>query len=138
MGDYADEFPEVTFMDLGTITPIRPITSEAGKHELYDRRRSAGLAAAKGDYIAILEDRGLPRADWAKTIVRLFQETGKNILGGAIECMEPANPLNWSFYVTDFGRYGLPFETGSADWVTDVNLAYTLSLIHISEPTRPY
>nr|WP_070959199.1 Gfo/Idh/MocA family oxidoreductase [Hyphomonas sp. Mor2] len=125
VGDYAEEFPEVTFLDLGSIAPIRPITSEAGKHELYDRRRSAGLKAAKGDYIAILEDRGLPRPDWAATVVRLFQETGKHCIGGAIECVEPAKGLNWSFYVTDFGRYGLPFETGAADWVTDVNLAYS-------------
>ncbi len=125
VGDYADEFPEVTFLDLGTIVPIRPIKSEAGKHELYDRRRSAGLKAAKGDYIAILEDRGLPAKDWAATVVRLFKETGKHCIGGAIECVEPAKSLNWSFYVTDFGRYGLPFDSGAADWVTDVNLAYS-------------
>ena len=125
VAEYADAYPDVTFLDLGVITPIRPITSEAGKHELYDRRRSAGLAAAKGDIIGILEDRGLPQADWARTIVRLYAETGKNVIGGAIECMEPVSALNWAFYVTDFGRYGRPFETGPADWVSDVNLTYS-------------
>lgn len=125
VGEFAQHYPEVRFLDLGLIRTQRPITSEAGKHELYDRRRSAGLKAAKGDYIAILEDRGLPRKDWASTVVRLFQQTGKHVIGGAIECMEPTSPLNWSFYVTDFGRYGLPFDTGPADWVTDVNLAYS-------------
>ncbi|WP_424831796.1 glycosyltransferase [Ruegeria sp.] len=125
VAQYADDYPEVRFLDLGVIDPIRPITSEAGKHELYDRRRSAGLAAATGDIIGILEDRGLPQSDWARTIVRLYAETGKNVIGGAIECMEPVSPLNWAFYVTDFGRYGRPFETGPADWVSDVNLTYS-------------
>ena len=122
---YASEFPETRFLDLGVITPIRPITSEAGKHELYDRRRSAGLAAATGDIIGILEDRGLPQEDWARAIVRLYEQTGKNVIGGAIECKEPVSTLNWAFYVTDFGRYGRPFETGPADWVSDVNLTYS-------------
>ncbi|WP_138935617.1 hypothetical protein [Roseovarius arcticus] len=133
VAQYAADFPEVRFLDLGVIDPIRPITSEAGKHELYDRRRSAGLAAANGGIIGILEDRGLPQADWARTIVRLYAETGKNVIGGAIECMEPASPLNWAFYVTDFGRYGRPFQTGPADWVSDVNLTYSRKALDETE-----
>jgi hypothetical protein len=120
-----DEFPQVEFLDLGEITPIYPITTEAGQHELFDRRRAAGLAAATGEIIAILEDRGHPRLDWARTLVRLHAETGKNVIGGAIECLNPANLLNWAFYVTDFGRYGLPFESGPVAWVSDVNVSYS-------------
>jgi len=125
VASFAPDYPDVRFLDLGVITPIHPIATEAGKHELYDRRRSAGLAAAKGDIIGILEDRGLPQADWARNIVRLYAETGNNVIGGAIECMEPVSALNWAFYVTDFGRYGRPFESGPADWVSDVNLTYS-------------
>ena len=51
---FSGDFSDVTFLDLGEITPIYPITSEAGQHELFDRRRAAGLAAATGDIIAIL------------------------------------------------------------------------------------
>lgn len=120
-----DEFPGVNFLDLGFITPIRSIRTEAGLHELYDRRRAAGLAAARGDIIAILEDRGHPRADWARTVVRLHEETRNNVIGGAIECQEPASLLNWAFYVTDFGRFGRPFQSGAAAWVSDVNVTYS-------------
>ena len=123
--NYAAEFPEVNFLDLGPITPARPITSEAGQHELFDRRRAAGLAAATGDVIAILEDRGHPHPDWARTVMRLHAETGKNVIGGAIDCKEPVSLLNWAFYVTDFGRYGLPFDSGPAEWVSDVNVTYS-------------
>ena len=122
---YASEFPDVTFLDLGPITPEHPIGSEAGQHELFDRRRAAGLAAATGDIIAILEDRGHPRPDWAATVMRLHAETGKNVIGGAIDCKEPVSLLNWAFYVTDFGRYGRPFDTGPAEWVSDVNVTYS-------------
>lgn len=123
--NYADEFPQVTFLNLGRIDPIYPITTEAGQHELFDRRRAAGLAAAKGDIIAILEDRGHPAPDWAATVVRLHRETGRNVIGGAIDCKEPVGDLNWAFWVTDFGRYGRPFDTHSAEWVSDVNVTYS-------------
>ena len=46
---WRDEYSEVQFLELGEIVPERPITSEAGQHELFDRRRAAGLAAATGD-----------------------------------------------------------------------------------------
>ena len=122
---FAADFPEVNFLDLGEIVPERPITTEAGHHELFDRRRAAGLAASTGDIIAILEDRGHPQKDWARTVVRLHDETGKGVIGGAIECLEPVGLLNWAFYVTDFGRYGRPFDSGPATWVSDVNVTYS-------------
>jgi len=122
---YRDQFPDVNFLDIGTIVPDRAITSEAGQHELYDRRRAAGLAAAKGDVIGMLEDRGHPEADWAQTLMRLHRETGHNVIGGAIECKEPVSRMNWVFWVTDFGRYGRPFDSGAVDWVSDVNVSYS-------------
>lgn len=121
--DLAQVFPSVGFMDLGVITPERPIESAAGQHELYDRRRARGLGAATGDIIAILEDRGLPRPDWAATVVRLHEEHDHGCIGGAIECADVAL-LEWAFYVCDFGRYGLPFESAQAGWVSDVNVTY--------------
>ena len=130
---FRDEFPDVEFLDIGEINPMRPIASQAGQHELFDRRRAAGLAAAKGDIIAMMEDRGRPQADWARTLVRLHRETGKNVIGGAIECHEPANTVNWVDWVTDFSRYGRPFDSGPVDWVSDVNASYSRKAI---EDTR--
>ena len=59
------EFPGVRFLGLGRIDTERPLHSAAGQHELFDRRRAAGLAAARGDLVAMLEDRGAPGPDWA-------------------------------------------------------------------------
>ena len=125
--NFQREFPTVHFLDLGVIRTERMIRSAAGQHELYDRRRSAGLAAASGDLVAILEDRGIPRSDWARSVVRLHEQPYA-VIGGAIE---PARSdlLNWAFYVCDFGRYGLPFTSGPAPWVSDVNVTYKRKVV---------
>lgn len=122
---FANEFPAARFIDMGEIKTEFPIGSEAGKHELYDRRRATGLAAATGDYVAMLEDRCRPDKDWARALVKLYAETGMNVIGGAIECGEPSGLVNWAFYACDWGRYGRPFASGAVDWVSDVNLSYS-------------
>ena len=38
------EFPEVHFISMGAVSTDRPAASAAGQHELFDRRRSAGLS----------------------------------------------------------------------------------------------
>jgi hypothetical protein len=127
----ASEFPSVLFPRMGTIKTERPIRSQAGQHELYDRRRAAGLAAARGSLIGLLEDRGWPRSDWARTAVRLHREEHA-VIGGAIE-PGPGGLLNRAFYICDFGRYGLPFKSGPATWVSDVNVTYKR---HVLDETR--
>jgi len=120
-------FGSVRFQFLGRIETERPIQTAAGQHELFDRRRAAGLAAARGGLVAILEDRGVPRPDWARTVVRLHQQPF-GVIGGAIE-PAPGSLLNWAFYVCDFGRYGLPLKSGPAVWVSDVNVSYKRKVI---------
>jgi len=116
-------FPEVVFLDLGGVPTQHPVATAAGQHELYDRRRAAGLAAATGGLVAIVEDRGVPRPDWAATILCLHAAHPFGVIGGAIEPV-PASLLNWAFWVCDFSRYGLPFASGPARWVSDVNVSY--------------
>jgi hypothetical protein len=108
---------------MGPIATDRPATTAAGQHELYDRRRAAGLAACRGNLVAIVEDRGVPRPDWAATVVRLHTAHPHGVIGGAIEPVR-SSLLNWAFWVCDFSRYGLPFPSGPAAWVSDVNVSY--------------
>jgi hypothetical protein len=115
--------PDIHFLPLGVLSTEKAIESPAGQHELFDRRRAAGLAAASGDIIAIIEDRGIPDADWAATVDRLHREHDHAVIGGAVECGIDRN-LNWAVYFCDFSRYQLPFQAGSRSYVTDVNIAY--------------
>ena len=117
------EFPTAHFMPLGVVATEQPITSAGGEHELFDRRRAAGLSIAKGDLIAIVEDRGAPRSDWARTAVRLHREMEFGVIGGAIDPL-PTTIGGWAVHVCDFTRYTSPFQSGARDWVSDVNVVY--------------
>jgi hypothetical protein len=119
---FRSEFPDLTFLDMGVAEIFSSIRTAAGQHELYDRRRAAGLARATGSLIGILEDRAPPRPNWARNVVRLHEQP-YGVIGGAIECA-PGDLLNWAFYVCDFSRYALPFESGPRRWISDVNVSY--------------
>jgi hypothetical protein len=77
---------------------------------------------ATGAIVAILEDRGIPRPDWAATVVRLHTQPWA-VIGGAIE-PAPSGSREWALYVCDYSRYALPFAAGPAAWVSDVNVSY--------------
>ncbi len=116
-------YPGLIFLPLGRLETRRPAGSPAGQHELYDRRRAAGLARARGDLVAILEDRGVPRSDWARGMAALHARLPHAVIGGAIENARDS-VLNWAVYFCDFGRYQLPFEGGPREYVSDVNICY--------------
>lgn len=116
-------FPAVRFLPMGEVPTDRLKTSQAGKHELYDRRRSAGLAEARGEVVAILEDRGVPRRDWARAMFAIHKQLPHAVIGGAIENGRDSVP-HWAVYFCDFGRYQLPFDAGPREWVSDVNIGY--------------
>jgi hypothetical protein len=119
----AAAFPHVTFLPLGAIDTASPKTSQLGQHELFDRRRAAGLAAATGDLVAMLEDRGIPRPDWAASLVALHRDVPYAAVGGAVE-NGASNLLNWAVYFCDFGRYQRPFQARVSRFASDVNVSY--------------
>lgn len=121
--DLKAAFDDVRFLPMGTIVTARPLESPAGQHELYDRRRSVGLAETRGDIVCILEDRGVPDGDWAAKVARLHADLPHAVIGGAVECGIDA-PLNWAVYFCDYGRYQLPLEAGPRRYVTDVDISY--------------
>ena len=101
------EFPEVQFLSLGSVATEHPASSASGEHELFDRRRAVGIAAARGDLIAIVEDRGAPRRDWARTAVRLHTALPHAVIGGAIDPL-PTGLVGFAIHVCDFTRYTSP------------------------------
>jgi hypothetical protein len=123
-----ERFKAFTFLPLGSVPTSEPPESPRGQHELFDRRRAAGLAQASGDLVAILEDRGVPRADWAARFARVFRETASDVSGGAIE-NGVDRALNWAVYFCDFGRYQKPFQTHRSPCASDVNVCYTREAI---------
>jgi hypothetical protein len=119
----AARYPAFQFLAMGTVSTGRPKGGAAGQHELFDRRRAAGLAAATGQIIAILEDRGVPRRDWARTMLALHEQVPHKVIGGAIENGRDSL-LHWAVYICDFSRYQRPFAAGPRPYVSDVNIGY--------------
>ena len=118
----ASEFPQARFhyiTDLG-LAESSSVTSHT--HRLYDRRRAVGLQLARGTVVAMLEDHGVPAADWVEQMLAA-QRLSNDVVGGAVQNGDD-RPLNRAVYYCDFGRYGLPFRPRAADYVSDINVAY--------------
>ncbi len=114
------EFPRVQF-PLVESSGASP-SGTARVHALYDTRRAAGLALARGRIVAMTEDHAVPAADWCDGIVAAHARPYAAI-GGAIE-NDVDRPWNWALYYCDFGRYGRPLKSGAAVYASDVNIAY--------------
>src|SRR5262245_16058921 len=123
MGDLRRHFPHVTFDVLNSQLGVAPSFAHT-RHELFDRRRALGLARARGDVVAILEDRGIPDPDWASGLIRLHAQRPSEVaIGGPVEngC---DRLLDGAVYFRDFGRYQLPFTAGAREFLSDVNVSY--------------
>ena len=131
--DLAARFPEVRFLPLGAPTTARPWTSAAGQHELHDRRRAAGLAAAFAELVALLEDRAQPGPTWARTMVALHQERRAAAIGGAIE-PGVTGRLAWAVYFSDFGGYQNPVTPGPVEELSDINVCYRREALEAIRP----
>lgn len=81
VADLARRFPEFRFLDLGSLL-AEPARDEYQRHVLYDRRRSGGLKEAKGHLVAMVEDRGRPRPDWARAMADLHASNSFAAVGG--------------------------------------------------------
>jgi hypothetical protein len=122
VGDLAAAFPEVRFhyIDAGITAPAdnRPPL----QHRLYDRRRAAGLALARGRLVAMTEDHAVPAPDWCQQVLAAHGQPYA-VIGGAIDNAVD-RPLNCALYYCDFGRYGRPLASREAAYVSDVNVSY--------------
>jgi hypothetical protein len=121
------DFPEVTFADMGQVSIAEPAESDAGAHELYDRRAAMGLRLAQGGVLAMVEDTALPDADWCGQVLDAHRRP-YGIIGGAVE-HNGRGALNWAVYFMDFGRYQLPLCEGPAACLTDVNVSYKRAVL---------
>jgi hypothetical protein len=132
ISELKNEFSQVVFVDMGVVkTDARADTQEAA-HEMFDRRTAAGLNAARGEILALLQDYGAPDPDWCDQVLEAHR-LPYGVIGGAVE-HEGRGNLNWAVYFLDFGRYQLPLREGPTDYLTDVNVSYKRAVL---ESVRP-
>ncbi|MHC5065820.1 MAG: glycosyltransferase family 2 protein [Planctomycetota bacterium] len=123
IGELAQAYPQVQFPILELNDDETQPRNAFEEHSLFDRRRSVGLRAAEGRFLAMLEDRGRPHQDWARAMVDILQSTEIGVLGGAIDNAAP-DATRWALFFCDFGRYQPPLEDSQPEYLSDINICY--------------
>jgi hypothetical protein len=122
------EFPHVQFLRADSLRHFTP----GGKgREHHDELRARGLAHAKGDIIALLEDHAIVDCGWSAAMVKAHRGEYAGI-GGPIE-NGVGKPLNWAVYFCDFARYQGPLPEAETLFASDANVSYKRTAL---EPLR--
>lgn len=135
IADLAAKFPAVKFSDLGLLPLQGSPGSVAGRHELFDRRRAAGLAEALADgaeLVGLVEDRAPPLPGWGEQAVRLHASLPHAAIGGTVELASGAPALAGAVYLCDYGRYQPPQAAGRRCWLTDINVTYKRRALEVT------
>ncbi len=115
-------YNRITFVDMGEVATDSPPGTQSAAHEMYDRRTAAGIRAARGAIIALLQDYGAPAADWVQQVLSAH-ELPHGVIGGSVE-HAGHGAWNWAVYFLDFGRYQKPIPEGPSAYLTDINVSY--------------
>lgn len=117
-------FPDVRLL---AVTDPEIAARKAGSREHHDTLRARGLAAARGEVVALLEDQGRPDKHWSGRVMAAHAADVAAV-GGAIE-NGVDRPLNWAVYFCDFARYQNPLPAGASAFASDANSAYKRSAL---------
>jgi len=59
-------YPNVNFVE---VTDLKTYTGRSGNREHHDELRARGLAAARGEVVALIEDHGIVTPDWSNQLL---------------------------------------------------------------------
>jgi len=110
-----ERHPGVAFLAAAPVAPAR-------SGERLDELRAIGVAAARGDVIAVTEECCRPDRDWIDRMLKAHKANYAAI-GGAIE-NGVDRLLNWATYFADLGRYQNPLPAGESGFASVVNVSY--------------
>lgn len=119
----AQRFPSVVLVNLGQLVDEKSPHNAFTQHMLFDVRRAGGLRVAKGNLVAMIEDRVRPRTDWAASMMDLHARNPDAVIGGAID-NGADDALRWAVFFADFGRFQPPIEQEDPEYVSDINICY--------------
>lgn len=127
ISEIRERYPEVCFLE---VTDLK--TYLIGSREHHDELRARGLAAARGNIIALIEDHGIPAPDWIGKMIESHRMPYAAI-GGAVENGEQS-ALSYAVCFCDFLRYQKPFSPGESRFVSDVNVSYKRDALESIRP----
>ena len=120
--DLRRRYPSVRFVDAGAGFDSSQAAHPGTAHRIYCRRRSAGLAAARGDIVALTEDQVVPDPNWCLAIAAAHRRSYAAV-GGAVE-NAGEGILHEALCLFDFCGYQKPFQAAEVTKLTDQNVSY--------------
>ncbi len=130
-----ERFAAFRFLDV-------PGTAELGRsrdpgvaHLAIDLRRSSGLAAARGEIVALVDETARPAPDWCARVAAAHRAPHAAI-GGALACASD-RALNWALFFMDAGRYQNPLPEAPATFISDAHVAYKRAALERTPVWRP-
>jgi hypothetical protein len=85
--------------------------------------RSLGIAQARGQRIALLEDHCTVPAEWLEQL-RAAHAAGHTAVGGPIDCGENS-PFAWALYLCEYSAYMSPLPEGPVAALLAANTSYS-------------
>jgi len=89
--------------------------------------RQAGIAAARGEIVALLEDHCVFDSRWSEEIKRAHESA--SVVGGSVENVSVERALDWAVYFYDYGKYMLPNAAGATDALSGMNVSYKRAVL---------
>ncbi|MBB4659125.1 hypothetical protein [Parvularcula dongshanensis] len=89
----------------------------------YAEAAAAGLRAAQGDLIALLDDYAFPAVDWAEAVIS-HRLARFGALGSAYVNANPRSPHSWSHMLIEYGRWRDGLAGGEVDALPSRNLVF--------------
>jgi glycosyltransferase involved in cell wall biosynthesis len=96
---------------------------EADHTRSIPRLRAMGMAAARGQLIAILEDHCNVSRGWMQ-VIRRAHAAGHQAIGGAVENGSTQRLIDWAVYFCEYARFMLPVAKGIVPEITGNNSVY--------------
>lgn len=121
--NFGFEMSDLVDSEFGSITLI-PGSSDLTVPQL----RTAGIARARGEFVALLEDHCTVSSSWYAGILNAHRQ-GFDVVGGGVENHNCPERLSWAVYFYDYGRYMPPNRAGSVDALSGNNVSYRQSVL---------
>jgi hypothetical protein len=85
--------------------------------------RAAGIGAAQGPYVAVIEDHCVVRDGWARRI-RAAHRRGHSVVGGAVRNGATRRLRDWAAFFCEYSEHMEPLPEGPTTSLTGMNVSY--------------
>jgi len=88
--------------------------------------RGHGIAATKGEIIAILDAYSIVSPGWVVEVLKVHREHANPVIGGTVDLYEENNQglLAWAQYINEYGMFMSPVPEGVIEILPGSNISY--------------